>query len=357
MKRAGVLIGIIVFVVIVSGLYGIIYAAPRIEGLGIKTEVVQYEELPIADNVTAVFVRDETLYTAGYSGKPNYMVAEGTKVRAGTQVMYLAPGDPPANSQAAKDESTPVKSGSGDGADNSGAADAQDTIAAVIQAAGSDAVVSEGGVTPVTAIVSYTGDGWEKKITPDNIMSLQKSVLTDAPREAVDLTQDWVQQGDPVYRMTNNNLWRVAFWIENADKTILDKYKIGREVTLDLGTTKVSATVEAAQPQGRDLFIVLKSDMYYKDLDKYRVNDISVVFSEVSGAVIDKQSVKLKSGQTGVYVKQQSGAFKWVPVKVLNESGDRCLIAETSFDDGNGGRVATIKYYDEIMSNPSAEGY
>ena len=357
--KAGVLIGGIVFAIVVSGLYGIIYAAPRIEGIGIRTDVVQYEELPIADDVTALFIRDETLYTAAYSGVPEYMIEGGTKVRAGTQVVYLVPDAEPAGIQTIADEDTP-KGGVSDGEGIE--ADAQEeeqenVFQTMLGAAKSDVVVSEGGVTPWTAIVSYSGDGWEKKVTPENYMKLPKSVLSRAPGEAMDLRRDWVRSGEPVYRMTNNNLWRVAFWIEDADKTILDKYKVGRDVVVVLDTTKVRATVEAAEPRGRDIFVVLRSDMYYKDLDKYRVRELSVVFSEVCGAVIEKKAVKLKSGKTGVYVKQQSGAFKWVPVKVLRESGGRYLIAETSFEDEDGKRVTTIKYYDEIMSNPAADGY
>jgi len=304
---------------------------------------------------------------------PEYMVEGGAKVRAGTQVVYVAPGAEPATQQTIQDVSTPTGSGGVESAehalveenaegraaqdDDATADERADAFKAIQKAAGSDAVESEGGVTPWTAIVSYSSDGWEKRVTPDNIMRLQKTVLQTAPAESVDLRRGWVKSGDPIYRMTNNNLWRVAFWIEEADKTILDKYQIGRGVMIDLGTTKVRANVEAAEPRGRDLFIVLRSDMYYKDLDKYRVRDVSVVFSEVRGAVIDKKSVKLKSGKTGVYVKQQSGAFKWVPVKVLKESGGRYLISETHFEDEDGKRVSTVRYYDEIMKNPAAEGY
>jgi len=355
-KRVGVFIGAIVFVIVVTGLYGVIYAAPRIEGIGIGTDVVQYAELPIADEVTALFVRDETLYTAGYAGSPEYIVTSGTKVRAGTQVVYLDPNSQPSAEQMIYADETPLASGDTEDVE-AAVREPEDTFDPILQAAGGDAVISEGGVTPWTAIVCYSSDGWEKRLTPENIMALPKSILDKVPREATDLTRDWVRNGDPIYRMTNNNLWRVAFWISDADKTVIDKYQTGRAVTLDLSTTKVRATVEAAEPRGRDLFVVLKSDMYYKDLDRYRVRDISVVFSEVSGAVIDKKNIKLKSGKTGVYVKQQSGAFKWVPVKILKESGGRYLVAETSFEDEEGGRMTTVKYYDVIMADPSAEGY
>ena len=342
-RRAGIAIGVIIFAIVVAALYAIIYAAPRIEGFGIKTDVVQYDELPIADTVTALFVRDETLYTAAYSGTPTYMVEDGTKVRAGTQVMYIEPGSGPASSPdvvISQDTGVPMaaeaaRAWDGDG-ENPETATQETVFEALLRTAGADTEVSEGGVSPWTAIVSYCGDGWEKKITPENIMSITRNVFDEAPGESTDLRRDWAWAGEPVYRITNNLLWHIAFWINDADKTIIDKYMVGRKVMIDLGTTKVRASVEAVDPRGRDLFIVLRSDMYYKDLDKYRKREVSVVFSEVSGAVIERQAVKLKGGRAGVYVRQQNGTFKWVPVQVLKESGGRYLVAETSFDDEDG---------------------
>ena len=347
-KRAGILIAVIMFAIVVSGLYAIIYAAPRIEGIGIKTNIIKYDELPIADDVTALFVRDETLYTAAYAGSPNYLFSAGTKVRAGTQVIYIEPGVAVDATQASFEDE-------GDTTDENQPQELP--IEEIMNIAGNDLVISDGGVSPYTAIVSYYGDGWEKKVTPENVLSLPKSIFDRAPGEAVDLAREFVNIGEPVYRITNNNLWRVAFWIENADKTIIDKYKVGRNLTLDLGSTKVRASVETADPRGRDVFIVLTSDMYYRDLDKFRMRDISVVFSQVSGAVIEKSDVKIKTGKAGVYVKQQSGTFKWVPVKILKESGERYLISESSFEDENGERVQTIRYYDEIMSDPAGQGF
>ena len=353
-KRAGIIISVIMFSIVVSGLYAIIYAAPRIEGIGIETNIIQYDELPIADDVTAIFVRDETLYKAGYSGAPSYMVAAGTKIRAGTQVVYIDPNGEDTSIQQ-------ISAVTADGGEEQEGVDEQEVqespIEAVMRISGEDAVVSEGGVSPFTAIVSYYGDGWEKKVTPENMLTMQKSVIERAPGEAVDLSRGYVKEGEPVYRITNNNLWRVAFWFENGDKTILDRYKVGRKLTIDLGTTRVRSVVEYAEPRGRDIFVVLSSDMYYRDLDKYRVYDISIIFSEVSGAVIEKKDVKLKNGKAGVYVKQQNGTFKWVPVKIFKESGNRYLIAETFFEDEAGNRIQTIRYYDEIMSDPARQGF
>ena len=338
------------FMIVVSGLYAIIYAAPHIEGFGIKTNIVQYDELPIADEVTALFVRNETLYTASYAGTPNYMIEAGTKIRKGTQVVYIESGNNPRTPTNAVLAS--FEQGSEEEQSQS-----KNPIDAIKSVAGSDAVVSEGGVSPTTAIVSYYGDGWEKKVTPENMLTLPKSIFDEAPNEAVDLEREFVGVGEPVYRITDNNLWYIAFWIKDADKTIMDKYKIGRRLTLDLETTKVRCEVHAAEPRGRDAYIILKSDMYYKDLDKYRVKDVSVVFSEVSGAVIEKQDVKLKSGKAGVYVKQQSGTYRWTPVLILKESGDFYLVAETSFQGEDGKRIQTVRYYDEIMSNPAGQGF
>ncbi|MDR1816384.1 MAG: hypothetical protein LBR00_06930, partial [Clostridiales Family XIII bacterium] len=153
-RRALMIAAVAVFVVVVAVLYAIVFAVPRIQGLSMKTEIVEYADLPVQDTVEALFVRNETLYTWPSSGTPSYLIAEGTKVRRGMQVFWV---------DAAAEQGV--------------SADEREKIDAVMEAAGGTMQQSEGGVAPMTAIVSYYGDGYEKKITPETMYTLDKSIL------------------------------------------------------------------------------------------------------------------------------------------------------------------------------------
>ncbi|MCL2493859.1 MAG: hypothetical protein FWF33_07465 [Clostridiales bacterium] len=359
-KKVITIVSVIVFFAVVAILYALIFAIPKIEGLSVKTEVVDYEDLPVEDAVHGIFVRNETLYLAQASGKPQYLISEGTKVRRGMQVFTV-------DTAGAVSGQTPQK------------------IADVAKIAGADAQPSDGGIAPETAIVSYYADGYEKKIIPDKINGMTKSMLGTLPQESTSLIQDQIRAGDPAYKITDNNEWYFVFWRErtaheaskeqNAGQkaqdamggsaatpvkdggATIDDYTKGRTVTLDLGTTRVTATVESVTMQQDNWFIVLKSDMYYKDLSKYRQKDANVIFAEYQGAVISNTAIKEENGVTGVYVRQQSGTWKWVPVKVLRQTSDKSIVAEEVYYDSKGAPVQTVSYYDEVLTDPKEAGY
>jgi len=376
-KRAIRIIAVILYIIAVAALCVILYAAPKIQGFGMQTEIVEYADLPVQDIVEGVFVRDETLYLASASGTPQYLIEEGTKVRRGMQVFWV--------------DAAPEPEGSGE-------PDAD--LEAVKSRAGSDALPSEGGVAPLTAIVNYFGDGYEKKITPEPMAGLTREDIAALPEESTDLVRDYVRAGDPAYRITDNNLWYFVFWKERAahmessedaqadealtlpeeeedadaadaaeeapplgaDTTLptgalIDDYTAGRVVTLDLGTTRVSAKVESVETRQEGFFVVLSSDMYYRDLVKYRKRVTKVIFEEYSGAVLGARAVAARDGQDGVFVKQQSGTWKWVPVQVLRRSGSLILLSEGTYYDKEGAPVRTVNFYDEVMSDPAEEGY
>jgi len=379
-KRAIRIIAVILYIIAVAALCVILYAAPKIQGFGMQTEIVEYTDLPVKATVSGVFVRTETLYLAAATGKPEYLETEGTKVRRGTQVFWV-------------DESAPAPT----------VASEHPAIDAVLAAAGADAQVSEGGIATMTAIVSYYADGYERRISPETMHSLSPDILETLPADSVSLTRSWVRAGEPVYKFTDNNLWYFVFWVTpaggaaeaaagasadvaNAEATDADasadaagaeateaqasadamdaepdpaiaNYTLGRVVDLDLVTTRVKATVESVEPSGGGWRVILRSDMYYKDLPLHRTREVTVIFAEYSGAVVSVSAVLERDGQNGVFVKQQSGTWKWVPVQILRESDGKYLIAVESFFNEAQEKVLTINYYDEVMSDPAEEGY
>jgi putative membrane fusion protein len=305
---------------------------PRIENLAEKTTIVEYEEFKVMDEVLAVMVRTETLFLAARSGGSEPLAKEGTKVRRGMRIYNI-------NESVSASEGAEEK-----------------RFGTILETAGDGAQMSEGGVVPVTAIVSYYADGYEKRITPENVSELTKDLAEKLPNKSKSLKRDTVLQGEPVYKLTNNNVWYMAYWIPKNGVNV-ENYEIGVKVMVDLGTTRVTATVTTVDDAGKDKFIVLKSDMYYKDLPKYRKQDIKVIFEEYEGPIVPDSAVVMEHGMNGVYVKQQNGTFAWVPVNVIKENDGRSFVNEGKFYDEDGLEVVTIKYYDEILIDPKSEGY
>jgi hypothetical protein len=128
-------------------------------------------------------------------------------------------------------------------------------------------------------------------------------------------------------------------------------------VTVSLGGYEVDAEVYSAVPDGKGMKVILRSDMYYKDLARVRKAAAKVVFAEYKGLVADRQYILERDGAPGVFVRQRAGGYKWVPVKILKETGNNCILSVGIYYDDAGKQVETVNYYDKVLADPKAEGY
>ena len=77
------------FILSLIGLYIVIYAVPGVTGALTQTEILEYGNLRISNEVTVYFVRSETVYSAAHAGKINYYIADGIQVRTGTRILNV----------------------------------------------------------------------------------------------------------------------------------------------------------------------------------------------------------------------------------------------------------------------------
>jgi hypothetical protein len=126
---------------------------------------------------------------------------------------------------------------------------------------------------------------------------------------------------------------------------------------VNIGDSSVSATVYDVARSGAELRIILRSDMYYEDLARVRKTEAEIVFAEYRGLVADAENIAERDGAPGVFVKQRGGGYKWVPVKILKETGGRCTLSVGVYYDEAGAQVSTVNYYDEVLADPKASGY
>jgi hypothetical protein len=179
--------------------------------------------------------------------------------------------------------------------------------------------------------------------------------MESCPERGESLKRDYVGAGDPVYKLANNNEWYMIYWIDAGDDA--ERYATGSSVTVSLGDSSVEAEVYRAAPDGGSLKVILRSDMYYENLMRVRKIDAEIVFAEYSGLVADSRNIAYREGLPGVYVKQRSGGYKWVPVQIQKEVGGKCTLAADVYYDGEGKQVDTVNYYDEVLADPKAAGY
>ncbi|MDR0851789.1 MAG: hypothetical protein LBN36_04790 [Clostridiales Family XIII bacterium] len=319
-----------VFVIAAASLYFFLYGLPELKDNSFKTVVLESGSLAVADHEELCVIRSETLYLADVDGKLNYINADGTKVRRGVNLLNTEVMTPPEGASM-------------------GDAEAFQTILA---RAGDAAVTNPGNIAPVSALVSYYGDGYEHILTPEVIDTLKKTDVQNIDADPVSLAREYAHAGDPVYKLTDNNLWYMVFWIpENSGSRV--NYDEGKMVRVDTGNEVIDAKISSITVDGTDFKVVLTSDMYYKYMTRFRKFEADVLFSERRGIVIEGIWISSHDQKPGLYVKQRDGSFRWVPIRIVATSGTRYLIASNIFYDANGEAVQTVKYYDEVLINPS----
>ena len=175
--------GLIAFLALFILLYVIIYVVPKVSDIFTQTYIAQYGTLEVSRKEEAVVVRSEEVYKASAGGSLQRKTQGGQLLRAGN---------------------------------------------AAVTVAGSDQAVSGRG------IVSYYYDGYESRITPDNMESLSESIISEFKEgEGVkDTASGTVEAGSVVFKLIDPSKWYLVFWSETDDAQVFSQ---GDSVLADMG--------------------------------------------------------------------------------------------------------------------------
>lgn len=335
MKKGRILV--VLFILAVVVLYVIIYVVPKMQGMLESTTVLKYGPLPVTDSAEALIIRNETLFVADAEGTLDYKIAESSKVRKGTKIVSLEPG------------SVVEKETDEDGNVIMPESEYKDILAR----AGDKVKVSSNYTSNISGVVSYHVDGYEKILTPKTIKNLNGEAIKEIDSKVSNLKRKTTLKGDPIYKTAKNTLWYMAIWKEKDDD--IKNYEDNTKVKVNIGKTQVDAKVNQIYEKEDGYLIVLQTDMYYKYYSKHRKVEISVVFAEYQGLIVENASITKKNGVDGVYVKQRDDSFKFTPVNILATSGEYSVLSVKQFYDDEGQEVKTVNYYEEILTR--AEDY
>jgi putative membrane fusion protein len=325
-----------VFVLAVAGLYVAIFVIPDLKGALRKTAVLEYGNLAISDEVTAYIVRDETVYMAARTGEIRYYVGEGVKVRKDVKLLDIIEGGAPAQAAPATE-----------------AEDGLSEMAALQARIGANGVVLDQNTAPKTGVIGYYLDGHESVFSSENLPFLTREKADGAAGPVVNVTRHdgYVARGEPICKLTDNTQWYMVFWLDKDSGSIVN-YGSGEAVTARMRDGEVSGRIEDVVDQGDAWMIVLGFDRHYAHMTRLRSVDATVVVSDYRGLLVDNASITARDGAVGVYAKQRSGEFKFVPVNVVRSDGARSIVSMSSFTAPDGEQIGTVNIYEEILRDP-----
>ena len=345
------------FILLVVALAVLIYVLPGVTGMLVETYPAEYGELEIYDDTVGYFLRNEIVYASGKGGSVNRLAQEGDLLRPFTTVVEVT-GD------SSSDDSSSgiiVSSEKGEIISGDRATEIRNKVNARMKKT-SDYKIESGG------IVSFFLDGYEYTLVPDREESIKKDDLKDVSQKQVMETGKTVRSDYPLFKVISNNGWQIISYIPESH---MDQYEEGQTVDVTFFETdeskdfdnpdfserdplfnKVEMFVKSIEKEGDVGKLVLKSSRYFGGIGQYRVASCRIVSQDVSGLMIENESVTEEDGVTGVYVKNKKGKYDFIPVLVYGNNEKYTVVADTYFYDSQGEYTRTVDPFDDVLRKP-----
>ncbi|MHB1392078.1 MAG: HlyD family efflux transporter periplasmic adaptor subunit [Clostridia bacterium] len=200
-------------------------------------------------------------------------------------------------------------------------------------------------------VVSYSLDGYEQILSPANIKDFKLSNIKELMNSLNSKKNDPGKGTAVGVKVVDNFEWYTCSMI-GAD--VAKGFKAGKRIKLrftEFENVEVNGEIyEVSQPEGDTCLVVIKISEHVKDFYKKRIVAMDIIKDYNEGFTIPNKAIVVKDNIKGVYVLR-SGMVKFVPVAVMNEGEDQCLVRnlikeDSSFKQGN----EILKIFDEVIT-------
>ena len=314
---------ITLFIVAVLALILIIYIFPRVSDLFTSSYTLEYGELKLTDDAEACFVRNETVYVSGVSGKANYFFEDNSLVRLYTAIMEF----PESYDGEPSEKYTHITDMLGEK-----------------KVVTSDFVVQHGG------IVSYYADGYEGKLNSSSLDKIDYEKFQEIKgNDVLELNRSNVAKGEPVFKIVDRDSWYIVAFVNAKSKK---RFTEGNDLDVEFDDYTLQGEILKAEKQDDKIRVIIEIDDYYENFAKKRTDNIKLTTYDGKGLIVNNDSIVEKKKQQGVYVRNKTGEYDFVPVQVQLTDGKKSIVASEFYYDEEGQMTETVEIYDEILKRP-----
>lgn len=352
---------VVILFIVAAVLYAIIYILPQVTGVLRSSYTAEYGELKTFDRVEGYFVRTEYVYFSELTGTANRYIEENKLVRKGTRIMEVNVGKGTAESDGA-DKAAEGKEAEENGKKDGSGTKALDTSQKGVQTysdirnevKGKQRIDTSDFVTQQEGILSYHADGNESRITPANMDKKKKSFFQKLSNTSdLVLNNEVIAETDPVFKVCDRSAWYIVCYIPREH---VDRYQEGNRIRILINDEKtITGTIQSITDERREKRLTIKTNNWYDKFTYLRKAEIEVITSDVMGLLISNTSIVEKKGKKGVYVRQKTGKYKFVPINVIGTDGTRSAISPSQYRDADGNTISTVRSYDDILRRPDRQ--
>ena len=322
---------LILYLAVLVALYIVVFQMPKVSEKFETTQVLENGTLEVSCEASGYIIKDEAVCTANQAGTIEYKWDDGTVVKKGSKLATIKEPESDKEKEKAKD------------------AQVRGKYKDYLDALNGYDLLKETKKAPVSGVFSLSIDGGEKYFSIGNMGNIKKEEAAEHILGKLDLNRGDVRAGEPIMKVSNDDVWYILCWVEKADAR---KYEVGEKVRIAIGDSTMDAKVYQIEKDGEEYRMVFYLNVYYKDFCSARQVDLNVVESNTVGLIVDNECIVKKDGQEGVYVRNKDGDTYFKPIKVKITDGKQSVIYESIYVNDKYEQVETVRVYQEVLRHP-----
>lgn len=346
------------FIIIIFA-YILLQISINIIGKNIDTLVIESETVELKVSAKGLIIRDEYLIKSNQSGIIKSMVNNGEKLKKGDALAAIY-----SNSKDLEENKSKIVQLNKEideletEYENSKSDISKELINVKIKNKKEQRVVLNDennkninylNIT-TSGVVSTKYDGYEDIYTLDKLENLTSKDIEDAENnyKELDIENTSIKESEVVARIIQSDYSYIAICTKDDD-IFEDNQKV--EIVFD--SENIQGNVEKIYRNGNDNVVIFKISNQNVEIYDTRVKEFDIIYKQIDGLKVPKQSVKEKNDQKGVYVlNQETKKVDFIELKNIQYEDDEFIFIDYYKNQKEG--IKTIDIYDEIILKPNS---
>lgn len=200
-----------------------------------------------------------------------------------------------------------------------------------------------------SGVVSNKYDGYEEIYTLDKLANLTSKDIEDAENnyKELNIENTSIKESEVVARIIQSDYSYIVICSEE------DIFEENQKVEIVFDSENIQGNVEKIYRNGNDNVVIFKISNQNVEIYDTRVKEFDIIYKQIDGLKVPKQSVEEKNDQKGVYVlNQETGKVDFIELKNIQYEDDKFIFIDYYKNQKEG--IKTIDIYDEIILKPNS---
>ena len=202
---------------------------------------------------------------------------------------------------------------------------------------------------PTSGVVSTKYDGYEDIYTLDKLENLTAKDIEDVENnyKKLDIENTFIKESEVIARVIQSDYSYIAILTEN------DIFEDNQKVEIVFDSDNVQGNVEEIYRNGDNNVVIFKISNQNVEIYDTRVKEFDIIYKQIDGLKVPKQSIEEVNNQKGVYVlNQETRKVDFVELKTIQYEDDEVIFIDYYKNQKEG--IKTIDIHDEIILKPNS---